>query len=168
MPRPSLENPINAFISNYAYLKQPTTDVVMDFKFILRHQLERFEKYLYQEDAERLWHKHDLLTNCHFELTHQNRLYLITDVDIPELVMFNLEPYLLEKIQQHCDDVGEYNWDPIHPKYIGTIFIFEDSSRPYAIDLPAKYCIELVRSFSSKNMLSNARISSRWRKNSRF
>lgn len=162
MPRPSLDNPIVAVISEYAYLKQPDLDVVADFERILKYQLDCFKDQLDEDKLIRMQKKLHCASQISHTPLHKNRLYIITNADIPQLILFDVEDCILENIKNSIYMCGLDEPAIIHPKYAATIFIFQKSEELFIGDISSHLLAELLRCFHADNKLSNARVRDSW------
>lgn len=153
------------FLDQYAYLKQPTFDILKDFQFILKYQLNRFKDDVSPEDLNKLLMKQkcakEFCSKNKFSTEHKTRLYLITDIDIPELVMFDTEDCILENMKFTFDIVGQKDPYVTPACYCNTLFIFDKKGK-YVCDISSQKVAELIRCFHSENMLKNTSIRDSW------
>lgn len=162
MPKPNISTPIELAITEFAYLKKPTPEIFYDFNYILSFQLHRFGEHLSADVTARLQKKLNAAEKLTVKPQSPNRLYLITDIDVPELVLFNLEDCIAENIINTCDAIGEHDFFATPPYYCNTVFLFKDLGEPYHMDIGCKTFAELIRCYSTNNLLSNATIRDSW------
>lgn len=152
-------------ISEYAPVKKPSLDILKDFEFILQYQLDRFGKVLEANDSVKIQNKMNVAKSLNkkssHNFEHQNRLYLLTDIDIPELVLFDIQDCILEHLKYSFDILGTSDPYETPACYCNTLFIFEGKDK-YVRDISAKHLSELLRCFHSENQLSNASIRNSW------
>ena len=97
MKKNSVPSYSQIILEEYAILKKPTADILYDFSFILEYQLNRFKDYLGDITLKKINTKLDVAKKLRTTPQSQNRLYLITDVDIPELILIDVEDCVLMK-----------------------------------------------------------------------
>lgn len=148
-------------LEEYAVLKKPTADILYDFSFILEYQLSRFKDYLGDITLKKINNKLEVSKKLRTAPQSRNRLYLITDVDIPELILIDVENCVLDHIKEFCDIIDIPLPDEIPVEYCNTLFIFSNEGL-YISDIYTKTFAELMRCFQSQNALSNARIRNSW------
>lgn len=152
-------------VSVYAPIKKLSFDILKDFEFILQYQFDRFGDLLETNDFEKIQDKINTAklfnqkNNISFE--HQSRLYLLTDIDIPELVLFDIQDCILEHLKYSFDLLGTLDPHETPARYCNTLFIFEEEDK-YIRDISAKHLSELLRCFHAENQLSNANVRNSW------
>lgn len=156
--------PLDLLLECYAHLKKPTKDILPDFAFILEYQIRRFDDYLPNDIRHRLSDKLKTAKRCKSKPKSRNRLYLITDIDIPELILFNVEECILDNLMYTCDIIGIPDPFSMFPDFSNTLFIFSsDRERPYISELHTKTFSEILRCFHSENELDNHNVRESWR-----
>lgn len=162
MPKPSLDNPIDCAISEYAYLKRPVHDVVIDYEYIAKYQLNLFEECVTPEKMKKIKTKLKYVSYFPKDPIHQNRLYIVTNVEEPQLVLFDVEECILDHIEDMTFENKVYDQLSLPPEYFSTLFIFKNGKTPYAVDLTSTQLSQLIRCFQASNELSNAHVRDSW------
>lgn len=161
MPRPKPRTKIENLMFNYAFLKEPTLDILSDFAFILNYQVKKFRDAFYAADEEYYESKMKTAQSNKVPPTHKNRLYLICDVDSPQLVLFDVDECIIDNILWECpEDIFEIQCGDIPPSFY-TIFIFEKADI-YIRNVNIRQYSELLRCFYKENALSNSRVRDHW------
>lgn len=155
---------LDMILEDCAHLKKPATDILPDFAFILEYQLERFKDYLPNSLLDKLTVKLKAAKKYKSKPHSKNRLYLITDIDIPELILFDVEECLLDNLMYSCDIIKVSDSFSVHPSFTNTLFIFSaNRKQPYTADIYTKTFAEILRCFYSQNALSNSEVRESWR-----
>lgn len=155
---------LDMILEDCAHLKKPTTDILPDFAFILEYQLGRFKDFLPDNLLDKLTAKLKATKKYKSKPHSKNRLYLITDIDIPELILFDVEECLLDNLMYSCDILKIPDSFSVHPSFTNTLFIFSaDRNQPYAVDIYTKTFAEILRCFHSQDSLSNSEVRESWR-----
>lgn len=161
MPKPTSTD-LNFILSQFAYMKTPSFDVLHDFYYILTYQKHRFKEDLPDELLNKLEQKISFSKKHKQKPQFSNRIYLITDLDVPELVMFDVQQCIFDNLESTCSIIGELDPWATPPAYCNTLFLFKNDEAPYHIDIATKTFAELIRCFSKDNLLSDAKVRDSW------
>lgn len=163
MPKPSIKTDLDVIISDFADLKVFKREILADFEAMYTIQLNRFREFAPADILEDLEYRVQVAKKYKLKPKTPNRLYLLTMIYYPELILENVEGCVLK----HMDQVLSLS-DKIEPDYIPlehncTVFLFTETSKyPRYWEVFPKTAMEFIRCFAQDNLLSNSKIRDCW------
>lgn len=164
MPRAKsdLEQPYFGVLSTIANFKSYSTDLIPDFKAILKIQRTRFKEFFLDEDLQKCSSQIEKLSKIKVKTTNESRVYIVTQLDVILFAMYNMDACVLDNMKCSLDlaepEVPEY----INPNFINTIFIFEKSDLAFKADISTKNAIEISIAFYKENLLNSGAFRDSW------